>query len=284
MKGVYISDFGIKLKSACAAVVTAAIVGQTLALGVGAQSLKQGKVNLAPVEEIKAQPVQTQDPDGKLSPDMLEAVEGLFRSSGSDPVQKVIIQIQPSTNLNDMTGDAPATESARLFAVEAKEIRIKAAGLRDTLTNLRGSLKRTFNNIGMASAELPLSQVRELAKSSDVAYISPDRKVESFGHVMQTLGMYNSGVYVKSGSDYRDATGIGIAVIDSGMYTAHDLFKKAARETEWSPTSISPARTEPTILTGTERTLPAWRRATGMRTAALMKRPLRKRILSTCAP
>jgi len=230
MKGLYMTDWGVKIKNACAAVAVAAIFGQTLAFSVSAQSLKQVKGTLAQMEERKAQQpaqsVEPQNPDSKLSPDMLEAVEGLFRTSANDPVQKVIIQFQSSTNLNDMTGNATAAETAQLFATETRENKIKSAGLRDTLLNLRGTLKRTFNNVGLASAELPLSQIRELAKSSDVAYISLDQKVESFGHVMQTLGMYNSGIYVKSGTDYRDATGIGIAVIDSGMYSGHDLFKK----------------------------------------------------------
>jgi subtilisin family serine protease len=232
MKGLYMTDWGAKIKSACAGIAVAAIVGQTLAFGVSAQNLKQVKGTLAQMEERKAQPTEPtepaepQNPDSKLSPDMLEAVEGLYSTDGNDPIQKVIIQIQPSTKLNDMTGDTSTAETAQLFAIETRENRIKSAGLRDTLAELRGTLKRTFNNLGLISAELPLSQIRDLAKSGDVAYISLDQKVESFGHLMQTLGMYNSGVYVKSGTDYRDATGIGIAIIDSGIYTAHELFKK----------------------------------------------------------
>jgi serine protease AprX len=230
MRGIYVSDWGIAIKRACAGVAVAAIFTQTLAMSAGAQTVKGFKADIqmdVPVAtKADAQPMVDQTPDAKLSPDMLEAVEGHSARSGSDPMTRVIIQVKPATDLNQLSGEVPAKRAIEMIAVEAKEVKMKAAGLRDTLSTMRGAVKKAFNNIGMVSAELPLSKVKELAASADVAYISPDRDVESFGHVMQTLGMYNSGVYVKSGTDYRDATGIGIAIIDSGMFSGHELFKK----------------------------------------------------------
>src|ERR1044072_1158553 len=165
MRGIYISDWGIKMKSAAAVLAAVAIIGQPLALSPGAQSLKPFKGSVTAQEERKVQmdPVQApaQTADSKLSPDMQEAVDGLNRTSSNDPMMRVIIQVQTSTNLNFLAGELPATQAGQMIAAEAKENKMKAAGLRTTLSTLRGSLKRTFNNVGLVSAELPLSKVKE---------------------------------------------------------------------------------------------------------------------------
>ncbi len=70
--------------------------------------------------------------------------------------------------------------------------------------------------------------------SENVEYVSPDREVTGFGHVGYTAGIYNTGISDRGDSDANTwlvGSGIGVAVIDSGVYGGHDLFKK------WDETS-----------------------------------------------
>jgi serine protease AprX len=94
------------------------------------------------------------------------------------------------------------------------------------LTAVNGRIKKSFYNLGLVSAELPLSQIRELIKSENVEYISPDRDVQSFQHLGTTTGWYLPGI--SDGGDTDPNTwldgGVGhIAVIDSGIDSQHYL-------------------------------------------------------------
>src|SRR5207244_2816011 len=61
-------------------------------------------------------------------------------------------------------------------------------GMRSKLSRMGGRIERTYNSFGLVSVELPLSRIRELGADSDIAYLSPDRPVVSFGHVEATTG------------------------------------------------------------------------------------------------
>ena len=68
---------------------------------------------------------------------------------------------------------------------------------------------------------LPLSTVNDLSQSGTVNYISPDREIKTQGHLETTSGTslvrsQPSG-YGRSSSYTLDGSGVGIAVIDSGI-------------------------------------------------------------------
>ena len=70
-------------------------------------------------------------------------------------------------------------------------------------------------------ANLPLSTVSELSNSGTINYIFPDREIKTTGHLETTSGTslmrsQPSG-YGRSSSYTLDGSGIGIAVIDSGI-------------------------------------------------------------------
>ena len=70
-------------------------------------------------------------------------------------------------------------------------------------------------------ANLPLSTVNELSESGTVDYISPDREIKMQGHIETTSGTslirsQPSG-YGRSAAYTLDGSGVGIAVIDSGI-------------------------------------------------------------------
>src|SRR5213079_2811371 len=81
--------------------------------------------------------------------------------------------------------------------------------------------------------ELPVSAVDALMKSSAMNYISPERKMESFGHVTATTGadqVRNAPGLLAGllGASAIDGSGIGIAILDSGVDGGHAAFYNTA--------------------------------------------------------
>ncbi len=56
------------------------------------------------------------------------------------------------------------------------------------LTQRDGQMNRSHDNVGVVSALLPLSRIRELAADGVVDYVSPDRPAVSLGHIENTIG------------------------------------------------------------------------------------------------
>jgi serine protease AprX len=99
--------------------------------------------------------------------------------------------------------------------------------------NLRSLLRRNgvrvghhFSRLNTRVVEVPAGMIDELAADPDVSYISPDREVQSLGHVSATTGadaVRPGGTAVTALS--LDGTGVGIAVLDSGIYASHQAFR-----------------------------------------------------------
>ncbi len=84
--------------------------------------------------------------------------------------------------------------------------------------NRGGRLKQELRLVNGGAYSLPASALAGLAADPDVAYIAPDRKVS--GVLDNTAAAVNAGVAWGYG---YDGTGIGVAVIDSGVNTNSDL-------------------------------------------------------------
>ncbi|HEY0101037.1 MAG TPA: S8 family serine peptidase, partial [Pyrinomonadaceae bacterium] len=85
---------------------------------------------------------------------------------------------------------------------------------------------RHFRNLDTRVVEVPVSMIDELAADPDVSYLSPDREVRSSGHVSATTGADAARPASLLGANSAlDGSGIGIAVLDSGIYTGHQSFK-----------------------------------------------------------
>jgi len=93
----------------------------------------------------------------------------------------------------------------------------------DTTIELSGgSNLRKFKNFAVRVATLPAQAAVNLAGRSDVSYVSLNRDVLPMGHLSSTTGADQ----VRSNGDGSslDGTGIGIAIIDSGIDTDHRSF------------------------------------------------------------
>src|SRR5437588_7874485 len=81
--------------------------------------------------------------------------------------------------------------------------------------------------LGAMKVDLPVKAVDALMKSGSTNYISPEVKLESFGHVTATTGtdlIRTQSCGLLCTTTY-DGSGLGIAVLDSGMDTGHKEFK-----------------------------------------------------------
>jgi subtilisin family serine protease len=134
--------------------------------------------------------------DNKLSPDLRQLTEG---ARSTDRVG-VILQ---TADLND-------PKLASLFSRYGVEINSRMAQL------------------GTMRVEVPAGALKELAASGATRYLSPDRDVRSLGHVTLTTGtdaVRSGGLLSGLFGTTLDGSGVGIAVIDSGIDVAHRAFE-----------------------------------------------------------
>jgi subtilisin family serine protease len=83
-------------------------------------------------------------------------------------------------------------------------------------------IRKRFVNFNTIAAELPAGVVDSLASFPEVEFVSVDSKVQSFGgHVAHTTGTDNVR---QMGTTTLDGSGVGIAVLDSGIYQQHVAF------------------------------------------------------------
>src|SRR6185295_4262174 len=87
-------------------------------------------------------------------------------------------------------------------------------------------LKQNFRHLDSLLVEMPGGSLDELANFDEVAYVTPDREAQADGHVSQTTGAAarrttttSAGVPIT-----LEGSGIGIAILDSGVYASHKSF------------------------------------------------------------
>jgi serine protease AprX len=94
-----------------------------------------------------------------------------------------------------------------------------------TLENSGGSNIRKLKNFGVRVVTLPVQAAVNIAARSDVSYVSLNQDVMPMGHLSRTTGadlIRTTGTANNPTS--LDGTGIGIAVLDSGIDVAHQAF------------------------------------------------------------
>ena len=88
-------------------------------------------------------------------------------------------------------------------------------------------IKKHFTNFRSNAVQLPAGFVDSLADFPEVDFVSEDGEVKALGgHVAQTTGANDARTYASTGS--FDGTGVGIAIVDSGIYPSHVAFLNSA--------------------------------------------------------
>ena len=136
----------------------------------------------------------------KIAPDLASQ---LGNSSGS---VNVVVQYNSSSSNSGLVGGL-------LGAVDNL-----LGGLLNLISSLGGTVTHQYVSLPALAATMPVSQISTLANNSSVAYISPDRQVEG----LLDLSTAASGADTAYQEGYT-GKGIGVAIIDSGIYNHPDL-------------------------------------------------------------
>ncbi|MDQ4120327.1 MAG: S8 family serine peptidase [Acidobacteriota bacterium] len=94
------------------------------------------------------------------------------------------------------------------------------------LTTISVKVDRKLANIPILTVRLPIrqGQATNIAARDDVSYISLDRVAKRTGHLSLTTGA--DAARTLGGATEYNGSGIGIAVLDSGVFTDHASFSK----------------------------------------------------------
>src|SRR3989441_3101886 len=95
----------------------------------------------------------------------------------------------------------------------------------NSLLNSNGvHVRKALQTLNVQAVDMPASIVDTVASFDEVSYVSYDRPTQSMGHLSATTGA--DAVRTTNGINVSgvDGSGIGIAVLDSGIYTSHVAF------------------------------------------------------------
>jgi serine protease AprX len=132
----------------------------------------------------------------------------------------------PTAHARTPSGDKVSADLKQKLNGGGKvDVVINAAGswsatLDNAVKNNNGSVTKSYANFPVRAVSLPASAVAALAARSDVGYLALDREVKLLGHVSLTSGADAARV-MGNYSPTFDGTGVGIAVLDSGIDTNH---------------------------------------------------------------
>ena len=119
--------------------------------------------------------------------------------------------------------DSVSSEQIRRILVRPKADAPRNA-VSNKLTSLGGKVRQTYKSFGLLSAELPLGKMRDLEADFNVEYIAPDRALRPSGLMEATTGTDQIRNLISTTT--LDGHGIGIAVLDSGIYSPHNAFER----------------------------------------------------------
>src|SRR5260370_6510291 len=121
-------------------------------------------------------------------------------------------------------------------------VQFKQAPTKDDLKLLGpyGQIKKLLTVINAVEVPLSLSTIQSIANNPDIAYVSPVRPVK--GALDVTTQSVNANLVWQFG---WNGTGVGVAVIDSGIVSRHDLSNstgvtsRVVYHQSWVPTQAS---------------------------------------------
>src|SRR5262252_4707644 len=123
-------------------------------------------------------------------------------------------------------GDGRVTAILQVDDVNGREVRAQLARYGVTINERMPTL-------GAMRVELPVGAIEALMQSGSINYISPDTKLQSFGHLTATTGaeLVRGSASLLAGLSEKaiDGTGVGVEIIDSGVATNHVGFQPCGR-------------------------------------------------------
>src|SRR5256714_8545378 len=139
-----------------------------------------------------------------------------------------------SADLREMMQNAGSHGGRVSLIVQADDLNKLASLLKSNGVRVAGR----YAQLGAVKIEAPLSVIQKLASNGNTRYLSLDRRVQSLGHVTATTGAdaarrvttTSTGVSslgvptTPTTTTAFDGSGVGVAIVDSGMDTGHKAF------------------------------------------------------------
>src|SRR2546421_4188102 len=139
-----------------------------------------------------------------------------------------------SADLREMMQNAGSHAGRVSLIVQADDLNKLASLLKSNGVRVDGR----YAQLGAVKIEAPLAVIRKLASNGNTRYLSLDRRVQSLGHVTATTGadaarrVTTTSTVVSSlgvpttttTTTVFDGSGVGVAILDSGMDTGHRRF------------------------------------------------------------
>ncbi len=107
---------------------------------------------------------------------------------------------------------------------------VKSGQLNDLFKRYGVEVNARMAQLGTLKVEMPVKALEELAARKEIHYVSVNREVRSFGHVSATTGadsvrQQTTTSLLGGRTNYTlDGSGVGIAILDSGIDTNHKSF------------------------------------------------------------
>jgi subtilisin family serine protease len=103
-----------------------------------------------------------------------------------------------------------------------------SSGLKDMLKRYGANVRKELRAVGAAVVALPPSALDELERFEEISFVTPDEETQVLGHVSRTTGTDAAAAQPFTSISELNGTGVGIAVVDSGIYDSHAAFLNAA--------------------------------------------------------
>ncbi len=159
-----------------------------------------------------------------VRPARAQLLSGLTRTTSRTLTQttQVVTQVvKLSPDLLQLVAGAP---SGRRVRVVVQSGGVWGLTLDLLLLVLGARTTHVYRNINARAVDIPAGNVLTLAASALVSFVSTDRPVRLLGHLSATTGADAARVAAVTSSPTLDGSGVGVAVIDSGVYAGHRSF------------------------------------------------------------
>ncbi|CAN5762270.1 hypothetical protein BH18ACI4_BH18ACI4_20780 [soil metagenome] len=134
-----------------------------------------------------------------------------------------------SPDLREMIQDGKAASGKDRVTVILQADDVKSGPYTALLKRNGIRVLSRLGQLGMLEVEMPISAIEKLAANSATRYVSLNRDTYTLGHVETTTGasLVRSQTILWGGYTFNytlNGKDVGIAILDSGIYTAHHEF------------------------------------------------------------
>lgn len=128
--------------------------------------------------------------------------------------------------ISDDLAEMVATAGGERIRVIAQVGSVESARLTALLQNAGVEVINKIPTFGALELSVPASSVQMLADSKLVYHLAPNREIGSLGHLTKTTGF--DQMLAQTGNSTLKGTGVGIAILDSGVNGSHSAFQNSS--------------------------------------------------------